>query len=418
MLSRNVRQETDTRHVSPFIHLKPYFKSANFLFGNFEGAIADPSGNDPGHSSPLTFSISSSYVQMMKEAGYTTVSAENNHNLDLGTAGRQRTLSELSEKGIHAIDFDHSPQFFRFEGTVISIIAVNLIPGKDKSCQIIPSIALTQKIRLAKNLSNLVIVSIHWGSELLDWPNHEQRAAAQWLIRQGTDMIMGHHPHVIQNPEIIEGKPVFFSLGNLIFDQKYPSTKEGLIVNCIIKDGILSFTCIKTHVPKNSFFPVVIDSSVTDSGLLSLRETTSLSGIAVQAAQTDLFKNGKIVLEGYMSGKRIWRTKPIPIVSVEVAKLDGKNDYVFSLENHYSNMDHETGLRPYVYSVTRNGLIARWRGSALAWPLLDAFVVPGEEGIINAIHRKDSFIDPDPYNNETRWAVYKWNGFGFSGVKE
>lgn len=76
----------------------------------------------------------------------------------------------------------------------------------DSNCRRIPSIPLSQKIRLTKNLSNLVVVSVHWGSELLDWPCTDQREAARWLIRQGADLIIGHHPHVIQKPEIIEGK--------------------------------------------------------------------------------------------------------------------------------------------------------------------------------------------------------------------
>jgi poly-gamma-glutamate synthesis protein (capsule biosynthesis protein) len=126
--------------------------------------------------------------------------------------------------------------------------------------------------------------------------------------------------------------------------------------------------------------------------------------------------SGEISLEAFVNGKRIWQSHPLPMVSMEIAKLDGENEYILSLERHYSNMDREKGLRPYVYSVARNGLIARWRGSALAWPLLDAVLIPGNEGILCAIHRKDSFINPDPLNNETRSAVYRWNGFGFSGV--
>jgi hypothetical protein len=322
----------------------------------------------------------------------------------------------LTGTGINAIDFENSPQFFRYEETVIAIIAVNLIPGQDKKSQVIPSIPLSQKIRLAKNLSNFVIISIHWGSELLEWPNNDQRAAAQWLIHQGADMIIGHHPHVIQKPEIIEGKPVFFSLGNHVFDQKYPGTKEGLIVDCSIKDGILSYKCLKTHTAQNSFYPELVDDSFLDTGSIAIRATTNVSGISVQAAPTYGMPPGELSLEAFLDGKRIWHTKPMPIVSIEVAKLDGENDYILSLEMHYSNMDRETGLRPYVYSVTRNGLISRWRGSALAWPLLDAVIIPGKTQYLCAIHRGDSFINPDDKNNQVRVAAYQWNGFGFSGV--
>jgi hypothetical protein len=418
MLSRNIKEEIDSRQLSPWIHLNSRFKSAHLLFGNLEGTFADTITTPTGPVPSLTFSIPSSYVQFIKEAGFTALSIENNHNMDLGSAGRDRTIRHLNKSGIDAVAFENSPRFFRFEETVIAIIAVNMIPGQDQNSQKIPSIPLSQKIRLAKNLANLVVVSIHWGSELLEWPNKDQRESALWLIRQGADMIIGHHPHVIQKPEIMEGKPVFFSLGNHLFDQKYPSTKEGLVVDCVIKDGMLSFRCSKTQTVQNSFFPELADSSFWVSGSLAMRETIKVSGISLQAAPNQGLSSGELSLEAFLNGKRIWHTQPIPVVSVEVAKLDGENDYLLSLERHYSNMDRETGLRPYVYSVTKNGLIARWRGSALAWPLLDAVLIPGKTGILCATHRKDSFINPDPFNNETRSAVYHWNGFGFSGVED
>jgi hypothetical protein len=417
MLSRNVKQEIDNRQLSPWIHLNSRFHSADLLFGNLEGAIADTIKDQTGPAPSMTFSVPSSYVQFIKEAGFTALSIENNHNMDLGSAGRDRTIRLLSSSGINAVDFENSPQFFRFDETVIAIIAVNMIPGQDHITQKIPSIPLSQKIRLAKNLANLVIVSIHWGSELLEWQNKDQREAARWLIHQGADMIIGHHPHVIQKPEIIEGKPVFFSLGNLVFDQKYPSTKEGLIVDCTIKDGIITYQCLKTHTAQNSFYPELVDSSYLETGSIAMRATAIVSGISIQAASTFGLTTGELSLEGFQDGKKVWHTQPIPTISIEVGKLDGENDYILSLERHYSNMDRETGIRPYVYSVSRNGLIARWRGSALAWPLLDALLLPGSEGILCATHRKDSFIVPDPLNNETRIAVYRWNGFGFLGVE-
>jgi poly-gamma-glutamate synthesis protein (capsule biosynthesis protein) len=418
MLSRNVSREIDIRKTSPWIHLKSMLQSADLLFGNFEGAVADSVIDSASKVSSMTFSIPSSYVQMISEAGFTALSVENNHNMDLGPAGRIRTIQTLTHAGISAIDFEHSPRFFRFHETVIAIIAVNLIPGKDHRCQKIPSIPLGQKIRLAKNLADLVILSVHWGSELLEWPNNGQREAAHWLIGQGADMIIGHHPHVIQQPEIIDGKPVFYSLGNHVFDQKYPGTKEGLVVECTIQNGILSCTCLKTRTAPNSFFPEIADTVNFELGALKIREPAEVSGFTVKAAPTQTQSLGEIIIEGFQEGKRVWQTKPIPMVSIEFARLDGEKDYIFSLERHYSNMDHETGLRPYVYSVTRNGLVARWRGSALAWPLHDAVIMPGKEQFLCVIHRGDSFILPDEKNTRVRFATYQWNGFGFSGTDD
>jgi poly-gamma-glutamate synthesis protein (capsule biosynthesis protein) len=81
-------------------------------------------------------------------------------------------------------------------------------------------------------------------------------------------------------------------------------------------------------------------------------------------------------------------------------------------------MDLENGIRPYVYFIGKDELNAKWRGSALAWPLLDAVIMPGKEQYLCAIHRGDSFINQDEKSTQVRVALYRWNGFGFSGVND
>jgi len=83
----------------------------------------------------------------------------------------------------------------------------------------------------------------------MDWriKRKEKQRNGWWAT---ADIIIGSHPHVIQQPEIVEGKPVFFSLGNHLFDQKYPATKEGLIVDIRIRDGFLNVTEYLPHQEK------------------------------------------------------------------------------------------------------------------------------------------------------------------------
>ena len=75
-------------------------------------------------------------------------------------------------------------------------------------------------------------------------------------------------------------------------------------------------------------------------------------------------------------------------------------------------------MRPYVYEVRAGGLLARWRGSALAWPLLDAALLPGGDGLLCALHRRDSFLELRPGSTGVRTAAYRWQGFGFAGVED
>ncbi len=109
------------------------------------------------------------------------------------------------------------------------------------------------------------------------------------------------------------------------------------------------------------------------------------------------------------------------VSAAKAALVPGKPPMLVTLERHPSSMDSEDGPRPYVYEVTPHGLVARWRGSALAWPLLDASVIEDAEGhaYLCALHRGDSFIMLDPaHAARPRTQLYQWNGFGFSGVDD
>jgi len=126
----------------------------------------------------------------------------------------------------------------------------------------------------------------------------------------------------------------------------------------------------------------------------------------------------KTVLEGRRDGRLQWRSPPSGLLRVSPARFgDDGEELLFALEMHYSDLDGEIAPRPYVYRVAEGGLLPLWRGSALAWPLLDADVILGEGGrcFLCALHRGDSFLVPDPEARGTRTAAYVWNGFGFSG---
>ena len=417
LLSRNVAREIDLRKSSPWAKLDSRFKSADLVIGNLEGSVGSIANPADSLAKEMIFDIPKKDLKLIKEAGITALSLENNHSYDLGSTSKDSTSIEVLNAGIQAINFKISPRFFSLDKYIISVISVNTVPDREGHNEKIPSILLQQKLRLARSLSNFVIVSIHWGSELLDWPNNFQRTTAEWLIDNGADLIIGHHPHVIQQPEIIKGKPVFFSLGNHLFDQKYSETKEGLMVECIIKNGMAEYNGIITHTMENSYFPEITRETRFDFPALKMRENVKYAGIEILPISTDLCNENKIILEGYQQGRKLWSTHPLSLISVESANFDEKYNYLFTLQNHYSPIDGENGLRPYVYDITINGLKDLWRGSALSRPLLDATLSPDKKYLI-ALHRGDSFINPDPANNSTLIETYMWNGFGFSGHKD
>jgi poly-gamma-glutamate synthesis protein (capsule biosynthesis protein) len=419
MMSRLVRAEIGQRKTSPWTGFSELFSSASLVGGNFEGALGDPA-KCPAENK-LCFAAPDSAAELMKQAGFRLVTAENNHSGDLGQAGRNETRAAFQQSGLLALDFDSSPQFFRFGELTVGFVAVTTIRAADGRVQQVPSVELAQKLRLARQLANLVVVSIHWGNELQDWPTDAEQQQARWLVEHGADLIVGHHPHVVQAPACVEGKPVFFSLGNHLFDQKYAETKDGLIADCRIHDGRLQCGALATHTDETTAFPRLTGrNAAADQALAGctpqLGPGAEIDGVTIRPVpwSPDQPPNG-IILDGYQAGKLVWQSRRQALVSLQLVKSMAPETLLLSLERHNSSIDDEVGLRPYVYAIGPHGLIARWRGSALAWPLIDA--VETEHGILCALHRGDSFLLPDPATKTTRIAAYRWNGFGFTGVE-
>ena len=196
LLSRNVREEIKKWNISPWGELSPLFKSADLVIGNLEGSVGVGENLFPTESKSPVFGIDSTHIPLLKEAGFSVITLENNHSKDLGESGKIKTIEALRSCDLIPVYIDNSPQFFTIKDVVIGLVTINMIPDRYHAKNQVPSIEIKQKLRLANSLANIVIVSIHWGSELLEWPNKMQRETANWLIKYGADLIIGSHPHV------------------------------------------------------------------------------------------------------------------------------------------------------------------------------------------------------------------------------
>jgi poly-gamma-glutamate synthesis protein (capsule biosynthesis protein) len=420
LLSRQVAAELEFRKASPWAGFQELFQSADWVGGNFEGTLGLQL-DCMAHAQPC-FATPVSAVELLKKSGFAAVTVENNHAGDLGQPGRERTLLRFREAGLLALDFAQSPQFLKFGGITVAVVAITTVRAADGRVQEIPSVEVAQKLRLARLLANLVVVSIHWGNELQDWSSDVQREQARWLVKHGAGLIVGHHPHVVQQAECVEGAPVFYSLGNHVFDQKYPETKDGLIADCRISGGKLACGGIATRTPPGTFIPAILGVHAETSAALGsctakLNDDLVLHGFHIRPVPWDAEQSTDgLTLTGWREGQLAWQSRRQHALSLQLAPFLGADNspLLFSLERHFSPIDREDGVRPYVYDVGPHGLIAKWRGSALAWPLLDA-VVDGS-GTLCALHRGDSFAVLNPRTKETRVEAYRWKGFGFAGV--
>jgi poly-gamma-glutamate synthesis protein (capsule biosynthesis protein) len=141
-------------------------------------------------------------------------------------------------------------------GTKIAFLAFNLYPMdwvkfKDNE----PAIAFYDSSRAKdiigklKNEVDVIVVSLHWGEEYKRSPTSAQIQIAHQLIDAGADLILGHHPHVVQKIEEYKGGVIVYSLGNFVFDQHRPETKKSIIFKAkLSKKGVTEFSTLPIQI--------------------------------------------------------------------------------------------------------------------------------------------------------------------------
>ncbi len=176
-------------------------------------------------------------VRALSRSGISLVTLANNHALDAGEPGVRQTLAVLRDAGIRAAGPDATPQIVTIRGRRIAVIAL------DDVSQPLDMVQAARAVDLARETSENVIVSIHWGSEYLHIPNARQREIAQALADAGASVIWGHHAHVMQPVEWVQGSAlpyptlVAFSLGNVMFDQAGPpGTRRSAVLRLALGD--------------------------------------------------------------------------------------------------------------------------------------------------------------------------------------
>ena len=112
---------------------------------------------------------------------------------------------------------------------------------------------------------------MHWGEEYQLKSSPSQRQLARRMIAAGADIVVGHHPHVVQEIELIQGRPVFYSLGNFILDQQSrPETQEGLIVGLAVEPD--RATCYLFPIQHHLGQPMLMSRGGVDEFLIDLSE--------------------------------------------------------------------------------------------------------------------------------------------------
>lgn len=211
MLSRSVDTLTQRAGTPnhPWQLVADETRAADLFFINLEAPFA-PAG--PYDRDGLNFRVRPAAVAGLTYAGVDAASLANNHIRDAGADNVQYTQTRLDEAGIAWVLPGH-PSYVTKRGVRIGFAGSSYTMGLDAS-------QLRRDIRwLKRRRADLVVVTMHAGTEYVPRPNQPQQTFARAAIDSGADLVVGHHPHVPQTVERYRGRTIVYSLGNFIFDQ-------------------------------------------------------------------------------------------------------------------------------------------------------------------------------------------------------
>lgn len=246
MLGRKVAKEIKKHgYKYPFEKVYKILKKSDITFANLESPISNV--GSPAKNKRITFTAPKEAVRSLKYSGIDIVSLANNHVLDYQKEGMESTLKQLKKFRIKSVGLSFKNlewkdlDIERFEivsrrGIKFGFLAYSsIIPKGFLSNDIRPGVMPTlffknlvkHDIKELKKKADVVIVSIHMGSEYKKNPGKKQIGYALSAIDAGASLVVGHHPHVTQKIEKYKKGLIFYSLGNFIFDQN-PNWRAGV----------------------------------------------------------------------------------------------------------------------------------------------------------------------------------------------
>ncbi|MFA6092893.1 MAG: CapA family protein [Elusimicrobiota bacterium] len=218
---------------------------ADIVFGNLEAPLTLRGEKT---DKKFTFRAPPKNLDILEAAGFTILNLANNHIVDFGPVGLLDTLAALDARGfLHVgagrnLDEARRPVIIEKNGLRVGFLALTSThPDFAWARKERPGVAYSdfdrfpEWIRQAKSSCDVLIVSFHGGTERAELPNEIQRAFGHMAVDAGADLVLGHHPHVLQPVELYKGRIILHSIGNGLFVSPSPETRAGAIVRILLK---------------------------------------------------------------------------------------------------------------------------------------------------------------------------------------
>lgn len=271
----------------PFAAVSERLQQADIIIGNLEAPLT--SSGEEFLGKKFRFRVDPSAVEAIRESGFTHLALANNHILDYGSTGLQQTIKTLDAAGVAhfgaGADLDAARRSWitEIKGVKIAFLSYSLVypeeffatKGRAGTAPGYPPY-YTEDIKLARSTADYVVVSFHWGEEGAKFPKPYQQTTARKAIDAGADVVLGHHPHVLQGVEYYGRGVIFYSLGNFTFGSMSRNSASSMIARITLDDGVKEVEVIPLDVLNSRvrFQPKVLSGK---RGSVAVAEIAQLS---------------------------------------------------------------------------------------------------------------------------------------------
>lgn len=262
LLDRGVREKIKHKGMDDLFHesIDAIFLSNDIVVANLECPATKIT--EPIHKK-FIFRAEPEWLETLESHGVTHLNLANNHSMDQGRKGLIDTQKQILNYNMTPLGFGMNakeacqPSLLATYPRKVYLLSSLQVPSENwtflenQPCVCEESFeTISERIKEIKTKDGnaVVIVQLHWGAEHTLRPMILQKQQAYQLIDAGADVIIGHHPHTTQTVELYKGKPIYYSIGNFIFDQKKPINSKGLLVSLKIDKSKIETTPIAIEI--------------------------------------------------------------------------------------------------------------------------------------------------------------------------
>jgi poly-gamma-glutamate synthesis protein (capsule biosynthesis protein) len=252
--------------------VRDLISSADIALANFE----NPAPNKfTWHTKGTIFSADQTLIEGIADAGFDVMGVANNHIRDQGANGLLQTVKNLQKRGLLTagagkdLAAARKPAVIETHGVTVAVLAYDAIAGYYHATETkVGSAPMKLKvvkadIKAARAAgADVVVVFPHWGAEYRATAGAAQRKLARQVIDAGADMIIGNHAHWTAEMEVYKGRPIWYALGNLVFDQTWSAqTMEGMTLELTFRGADLAQIRMRPHVILDKAQPNFLDAT-------------------------------------------------------------------------------------------------------------------------------------------------------------